>query len=162
MFLKINHILCDKVHNSSTNIAWIIPHELRYFRYLLQTSNSYSLSSTTSYATMFITFEAIFSVYLLLNLKFSWGNIKTSLLFEVSTSNFKYIFIIITHMSFDKVDNSSVTISSLIPPELGIYVKKKCYCFITTSCHVNKSHKTQAPVFSQNYVRFVFQLRSHL
>jgi hypothetical protein len=57
-----------------------------------------------------------FQIYLSLNLGFSLRNIITFLLFKVSTSNFKYIFLIITHMLCDKVHKTGLTISRIIPP----------------------------------------------
>jgi hypothetical protein len=42
-------------------------------------------------------------------------SLPSCLLFKVSTLNFKYVFLIITHMLCDKVNNYSVTIFRIIP-----------------------------------------------
>jgi hypothetical protein len=78
------------------------------------TSNIYSLSSIR-----FVTLEAIFqelsSLELWIVLKKCYFSL-TLLVYKASTSDFKYMFLIINHILCDKVCNSRSNISRIIPP----------------------------------------------
>jgi hypothetical protein len=103
---------------------------LYFLRDKLHTSNICSLSSTTSYMTRFITLKPIFLdlfplelriflkkyFFLLLLLYFLRDQLHTSLFPKGSTSYFKYMYLIITHILCDKVHNSSTNIFRLISP----------------------------------------------
>jgi hypothetical protein len=71
-----------------------------------------------------------FQIYLSFNLGFSLRNIITSLLFKVSTSNFKYIFLIITHMLCDKVHNLACYFQNYSPLNLEFMFRKVIFGWV--------------------------------